>query len=158
MYWEELFCRFSFDTCISHHVTVRFWVNSLYFNPNKVNIFLVFFCEGGPRLLFGFTVNIKVMSLHQKLLWTEFSNNNTLFQLVIILKLIAIMWLFLPKIKIMMIFNCRSKVMLSLNLLSLFDNFVGLAHKACVSYFHQIFIFSPNDSPSKTMKNAFHFI
>ena len=30
--------------------------------------------------------------------------------------------------------------------------------KACVCYFHQIFIFSPNDSPSKTMKNAFYFI
>ena len=30
--------------------------------------------------------------------------------------------------------------------------------KACVCYFHQIFIFSPNDSPSKTMKNAFYVI
>ena len=30
--------------------------------------------------------------------------------------------------------------------------------KACVRYFYQIFIFSPNDSPSKTMKNAFYFI
>ena len=30
--------------------------------------------------------------------------------------------------------------------------------KACVRYFHQIFIFSPNDSLSKTMKNAFYFI
>ena len=30
--------------------------------------------------------------------------------------------------------------------------------KACVHYFYQIFIFSPNDSPSKTMKNAFYFI
>ena len=30
--------------------------------------------------------------------------------------------------------------------------------KTCVRYFHQIFIFSPNDSPSKTMKNAFYFI
>ena len=30
--------------------------------------------------------------------------------------------------------------------------------KACVCYFHQIFIFPPNDSPSKTMKNAFCFI
>ena len=29
--------------------------------------------------------------------------------------------------------------------------------KACVCYFHQIFIFS-NDGPSKTMKNAFYFI
>ena len=33
-----------------------------------------------------------------------------------------------------------------------------LLFKACVCYFHQIFIFSPNDSPSKTMKNAFYFI
>ena len=30
--------------------------------------------------------------------------------------------------------------------------------KACVHYFHQIFIFSSNDSPSKAMKNAFYFI
>ena len=30
--------------------------------------------------------------------------------------------------------------------------------KACVPYFRQIFIFSPNDSPSKAMKNAFYFI
>ena len=27
--------------------------------------------------------------------------------------------------------------------------------KAWVRYFHQFFICSPNDSPSKTMKNAF---
>ena len=27
--------------------------------------------------------------------------------------------------------------------------------KACVRYFYEIFIFSPNDSPSKTMKNVF---
>ena len=30
--------------------------------------------------------------------------------------------------------------------------------KACVCYFHHIFLFSPSDSPSKTMKNAFYFI
>ena len=30
--------------------------------------------------------------------------------------------------------------------------------KACVLYFHQVFIFSPNESPSKTMKNAIYFI
>ena len=30
--------------------------------------------------------------------------------------------------------------------------------KACFRYFHHIFIFSTNDSPSKTMKNAFYFI
>ena len=30
--------------------------------------------------------------------------------------------------------------------------------KACVRYFYQIFIFSANDSPPKTMKNAFYFI
>ena len=30
--------------------------------------------------------------------------------------------------------------------------------KACVRYFHQIFIFSPNDSSWKTVKNAFCFI
>ena len=30
--------------------------------------------------------------------------------------------------------------------------------KACVHYFLSNFYFSPNDSPSKTMKNAFYFI
>ena len=30
--------------------------------------------------------------------------------------------------------------------------------KACVCYFYQIFIFFPNDSSSKIMKNAFYFI
>ena len=30
--------------------------------------------------------------------------------------------------------------------------------KTCVCYFYQIFIFSPNDSHSKTTKNAFYFI
>ena len=30
--------------------------------------------------------------------------------------------------------------------------------KACARYFYQIFIFSPNDSSSKTMKNAFYII
>ena len=30
--------------------------------------------------------------------------------------------------------------------------------KACVRYFHQIFIFSPNDNPPKNLKNAFCLI
>ena len=30
--------------------------------------------------------------------------------------------------------------------------------KACVRYFLSNFYFSPNKSPSKTMKNVFHFI
>ena len=30
--------------------------------------------------------------------------------------------------------------------------------KACVRYFYQIFIFSQNDWPLKTMKNVFYFI
>ena len=30
--------------------------------------------------------------------------------------------------------------------------------KACVHYFLRNFYFSPNDSPSKTMKDAFYFI
>ena len=30
--------------------------------------------------------------------------------------------------------------------------------KACVSYFLSNFYFSPNNSPSKTMKNVFYFI
>ena len=34
----------------------------------------------------------------------------------------------------------------------------SMIFKACVRYYHQIFIFPPNDSPSKTMKNAFYFI
>ena len=49
------------------------------------------------------------------------------------------------------------KLLLPTNCLSVFDHFVGLAFKACVRYFYQIFIFSPNDSPSKTMKNVFLF-
>ena len=35
--------------------------------------------------------------------------------------------------------------------------FLLMLHKACVYYFHQIFIFLPNDCSSKTMKNAFYF-
>ena len=34
----------------------------------------------------------------------------------------------------------------------------GLRKKACVRYFLSNFYFSPNDSPSKTIKNAFYFI
>ena len=34
----------------------------------------------------------------------------------------------------------------------------ALKLKACVRYFRQICIFTPNNSPSKTMKNAFYFI
>ena len=30
--------------------------------------------------------------------------------------------------------------------------------KACVPYFYQIFIFSTNNSPSKTMENVFYFV
>ena len=29
--------------------------------------------------------------------------------------------------------------------------------KACVRYFYQVFIFSPNDSPLKTMKNVISY-
>ena len=36
------------------------------------------------------------------------------------------------------------------------NSFEKDSFKACVLYFHQIF--SPNDNPSKTMKNAFYFI
>ena len=36
--------------------------------------------------------------------------------------------------------------------------FLDLIIQACVCYFHQILFFSPNDSPSKTMKNVFYFI
>ena len=36
--------------------------------------------------------------------------------------------------------------------------FAGYSIKACVCYFYQIFIFSLNDSSSKTMKNVFYFI
>ena len=35
------------------------------------------------------------------------------------------------------------------------NKFLYKKRKACVLYFHQIFIFWPHDSPSKTMKNAF---
>ena len=42
----------------------------------------------------------------------------------------------------------------------IFCLYMPQAHvKACIHYFfYQIFIFSPNDSPSKTMKNVFYFI
>ena len=36
--------------------------------------------------------------------------------------------------------------------------FVVKIFKACVRYFYQIFIFPPNDSLLKTMKNVFYFI
>ena len=36
--------------------------------------------------------------------------------------------------------------------------FIDFDVKACVRYFQQIFIASPNDSPSKTIRNAFYFI
>ena len=39
-----------------------------------------------------------------------------------------------------------------------FKKYISTLLKACVRYFHQIFIFSPTDSPLKTMKNAFYFI
>ena len=40
------------------------------------------------------------------------------------------------------------------------ENDIGehVEFKACVRYFCQIFIFSSNDSPSKTIKNIFYFI
>ena len=43
---------------------------------------------------------------------------------------------------------------------NLFKNIskVRLEIKACVLYFSSNFYFYPNDSPSKTMKNAFYFI
>ena len=34
----------------------------------------------------------------------------------------------------------------------------GTELKACVRYFYQFFIFSPNDSPLKSMKSVFYFI
>ena len=37
-------------------------------------------------------------------------------------------------------------------------HFLQVLFKACVRYFHQFFIFSPNDSPSETIKNAFYSI
>ena len=54
-----------------------------------------------------------------------------------------------------------------LNILSLFFFFFSVFHfsinsqltvKACVRYFLSSFYLSPNDSPSKTVKNIFHFI
>ena len=39
-----------------------------------------------------------------------------------------------------------------------FHRFKNYVLKACVLYFLSNFYFSPNDSPSKTMKNAFYFI
>ena len=44
------------------------------------------------------------------------------------------------------------------NLASLIKACVASLIKACVPYFLSNFYFSPNDSPSKTMENIFHFI
>ena len=41
------------------------------------------------------------------------------------------------------------------NQITFCGNFILTLNRVC--YFHQILIFSPNDSPSKTMKNAFRF-
>ena len=38
-----------------------------------------------------------------------------------------------------------------------YENLVGILKLVSV-IFHEIFIFSPNDSPSKTMKHVFYFI
>ena len=40
----------------------------------------------------------------------------------------------------------------------MFENYKERLFKACVCYFLSNFYFSPNDSPSKTIKNAFYFI
>ena len=55
---------------------------------------------------------------------------------------------------------CLSNLIKKLNKLVNAD--LNLKHlvliKACVRYFYQIFIFSPNDNPSKSIKDAFYFI
>ena len=38
------------------------------------------------------------------------------------------------------------------------SKFIRIKFTACICYFHQISIFSPNDSPSKNRENAFYFI
>ena len=53
------------------------------------------------------------------------------------------------------VFRVSKRVM---NAIFVEKNTLNASLKACVRYFHQIFIFSPNDSHSKTMKNAFYFI
>ena len=40
----------------------------------------------------------------------------------------------------------------------IYGNFLELSIKACARNFYQIFIFSPNVSPSKTIENIFYFI
>ena len=53
------------------------------------------------------------------------------------------------------ILNCLPE---NLSATALFKNGRFSKLKACVCYFYQIFIYAPNDSPSKTMKNVFYFI
>ena len=58
-----------------------------------------------------------------------------------------------------MLFYKRKKLCKNCNLTTSSTTSLCLQRiKACVHYFHQICIFSPNDSPSKTRKNAFYFI
>ena len=49
-------------------------------------------------------------------------------------------------------------ILVKLRLIFSSKNYQSLVFKACVRYFYQIFIYSPNDNPSKTMKSTFYFI
>ena len=54
--------------------------------------------------------------------------------------------------------TCRSYMSARLNSAQSSLTYSEVYLKACVCYFHQFFIFSPNDNPLKTMKKAFYFI
>ena len=72
---------------------------------------------------------------------------------VLILEKILVLWLSWKLINKLKIHCFNHRVELEVKKVILESSF-----KACVRYFYQISIFSPNDSPSKTMKNAFYFI
>ena len=125
------------------------WQN-IYLNQKiltKVNrSYLRFFAT----MLLNMTLNEKTSSLkkdHQKITWQTtpfpcFNKNN--LKICILHEEKSTFVSFIP-------FNHHTSTILLKNL-------PNMKLKACVRYFHQMLIFSPNDRPSKTMKNAFYFI
>ena len=84
------------------------------------------------------------------ILWTGFTQN-------ILVLFRAAMFLFSILRSLAELFR-RHNTDICAYILKLQEIEAHLEFQAWVYYFYQIFIFSPNDSPSKTMKNAFYFI
>ena len=62
------------------------------------------------------------------------------------------------KMQTKFLFFFLHKILNSTDLSSKLSLTYGGNVKACECYFYQVFIFSPNDGPSETMKNVFYFI